>query len=139
MAKVFFVGNRMAGDDGIALAVLDMLKDELAGVQMQESTGTDIADMAEKEIVVVDAFIGKPGEVKEIRLQEIAQNNPVSAHDLGAAQGIMLLKSIQPKTKVRIIGIGIRKMQGYGGISKEIRDKLPQIKKKVAAKIREFS
>lgn len=137
MPKVLFCGNRMAGDDGVALAVLDMLKDELAGVQMQESTGADIADITEKEIIIVDAFKGKPGEVTEIGIKDISRKKKMTAHDIGAAEGILLLKTLRPDTTLRIIGIGIKGIRGYGGISRDIKSKLPGIKRKVAAKIKE--
>lgn len=142
--KVIFMGNLIAGDDGIGPFLYHQLKDnhKLKDFKLLELgvIGLDIVSYIEEndKLIIVDAVHSeKKGEVGKVLLLEekdLSKNlSLVSQHDFGVEQTTAILRTHYPKLKkIHLIGINVHKVKAFKDkLSKEIRKKIHEIKEKV--------
>lgn len=112
-----FIGNSVFGDDGISLAIGDMLRSRLEGmgfdVHIVERTGFALLDYLEgyDHAVIVDSVAAVPdpeGSVRVFSSEEFRLVKPNTPHFAGVPEALQLMRSLQMKMPdVRIIGIKV--------------------------------
>jgi hydrogenase maturation protease len=149
-AKLIFVGNPLAGDDGIGPHLYTLLKDsaELADHEMLElgTAGLDLISYVKEDesLIIIDALHSNESPGKVSLLEEKDLNHHVhlaSLHDLGVEQTIKLMRVQYPKLKpVHIIGVNVKEVRpGLHGLSEELSGKMPAIVKEIMRLIREVT
>jgi hydrogenase maturation protease len=117
-ARVVGLGQPVAGDDGVGVAVIVRLRaeGEIEGVLYE--TIADASTLVERlqakaPIVIVDAVVGG-GEVGDVVVLEPRQlgktARPLSSHGISVAQAIELARALAPDAvpeAIRIVGIVI--------------------------------
>lgn len=144
MIKVIGIGNRIMGDDGIALRVLERIKTtlELLRPKIEVIIGeTDFIyclnriDDNDIAIIVDSTFLGlKPGEVTLISLDQVNKSSKkaVSQHQLSLINMIARYKS---SVKVYIIGIEVFNVDLSFSISEKLKTILNDICNDVLSEI----
>jgi hydrogenase maturation protease len=122
-ARVIALGQAAAGDDGVALVVLDRLRvsrvpagvellhatEELALVPLLETVGP---------VVIVDAVVhAPPGQVLDLAPEALAHGcRAVSTHGVGVYQAIELARALgaEPRpASIRIVAVTISRPRRY--------------------------
>ena len=147
--KVCFAGNSHGGDDAIGPFLYQELKTDqrLKGLQLWDAgvTGLDLLSQVKRgdRLIIVDAVCARRdfGRAKVYKEREIESlKPPVSAHDLGMAQTIKLLRLTYPSlAPIIVIGISIPMPSLQSGFSDSIRKRMPQLKKYVLRLILKYS
>jgi hydrogenase maturation protease len=131
------VGQEVAGDDGVGLAVLDELRRRRvpAGTQLVHlKESMDLIDLLDRQehVVLVDAVLAlPPGVVVELSPEELSDRaaQPASSHGMGAAQAILLARTLSPGAtpRVRVVAVTISRPDRYGvGLSPEVAAAVPE-------------
>jgi hydrogenase maturation protease len=128
--RVVGLGQRLAGDDGVGLAIIDRLRAiELPpGVELLEAgDASALLPLLEttNPVVVLDALLGAgpAGEVVELDAAdiEVASARPVSTHGLDIVAAIELARVLfgsDASPRVRIVGVRIASpARGVCGLS----------------------
>jgi hydrogenase maturation protease len=126
-ARVIGLGQALAGDDGVGLAVLEWLG--AAGVP----DGVELVSACDESallalletpapVVLVDAILGgRPGEVVELGPEDLAteRSGPVSTHGLGVARTIALARVLGAAhpASVRLVGVTVARPGAGAGLS----------------------
>jgi hydrogenase maturation protease len=144
--KIFFMGNRIAGDDGIGPYVYDLLRKnhKLKEFQMMEAgvIGLDLISHVQgnEKVIIVDAVlsekeIGKVSVFKEDELSNL--KGIVSQHDIGVEQTAVIMRSMHPNLdNISIIGINVDKNNLSGqNISSLINGMMKRIEENVIESI----
>jgi len=141
--KVFFMGNPLLGDDAVGSLGYKGLEEDprLRGMQKIYCDGFDLASSveADDEVIIVDAVQAERdiGKVSLLREEQIIQQAVLSAHDLGVAQAVRLVRTLYPQLKpIKIIGINAM-VSADGKKSKKISANLDKIKEQIAKLILE--
>jgi hydrogenase maturation protease len=137
-ARIAGIGQRAAGDDGVALAVLD----ELGRRSLPEGTALvplrdamQLVDLLQSSepLVLIDALLASPaGLVVELAPHELSERapQPSSSHGLGAAQAIELARTLSPReqgSELRVVAITISRPERYRiGLSPEVAAAVPK-------------
>lgn len=140
--KIIFVGNSLAGDDGIGPYLYKELNDEkqLSIFEMMELgvCGLDMLSYINncEILIIVDAvhFTKNVGEVILLNDDDIKPSTKlVSQHDLGVEETINLIKQFNSQIeKIRIIGVNVNTTHAFDDkLSSELKNKIPSIKKEV--------
>ncbi|MGA9523372.1 MAG: hydrogenase maturation protease [Myxococcaceae bacterium] len=119
-ARVIGVGQRMAGDDGAGLAVIDVLRrrgvpEGLELIEVAEPSALIPLLTEPGDSVLVDAVLGAPaGEVLELSSDELARCAALSlpCHGVGLAEAVQLarLMARSPASgEVRLVAIRIHR------------------------------
>lgn len=132
------IGQRAAGDDGVAIAVLD----ELRRRHLPEGTELlhlknplDLVSLLEREakVVLVDAVLASPpGVVFELTPEELSRqaSQAASSHGMSAAQAIELALALTPNgaaPRLSIVAISIDQPLRYAiGLSPGVAAAVPQ-------------
>jgi hydrogenase maturation protease len=120
-AVVVGIGQTLAGDDGVGLAVARALAAE--GMDARESTDASVllAVLAEgRRVVIVDAVVGggRPGAVLHLAGGALAAGvRPVSSHGLGVAEALEVARALHGDGAVReveIVGVVIERPRALG-------------------------
>jgi hydrogenase maturation protease len=123
-ARVIALGQAAAGDDGVALVILERLREHGVpeGVELLRAA-EDLALVPLLEtpaaVVIVDAVLQAPsGQVLELTPEELARRAPraLSSHGFGACQAIELARVLKPECGVpaiRIVAITISPPQRF--------------------------
>jgi hydrogenase maturation protease len=137
-ARVVGIGQIVAGDDGVGLAVLDELR------RRRVPEGTEIVHLADpmdlvpllerdERVVLVDAVLASPpGVVLELGPDELSRqaSQPASSHGMGAAQAIELARALSPggaAPHLRVVAVTIGRPERYRvGLSPEVAAAVPQ-------------
>ena len=152
MFKVIGFGNILMGDDGIGPRVIEELrKDELLGNNENVifldcgTSGIDLIFMINENdnLIIIDA-IDAGQEVAEIVKFDIGDVNSFikkdivsySIHDIGLAEVLSLMKSMNIKIKAKLIGIKPKSIEFCDKLTEEIESKIPDIIKVVKEEIR---
>lgn len=125
------LGNPIAGDDAVGLEVAKRLKGKInADVKLSMAGGLELAEMiyGYKLAVIVDSIKGMEG-VNEIDVHEYKES--VANHDIAFPKAYIMLKRYVEMPKVRIIGIGIKKVEFKEGLSNEIKKRIEEAVNKV--------
>ena len=140
------LGNRLLGDDGVGLHVLDALRrSPLSSYVSIIDCGCDLLSLVphlnrRRKIIIVDAVRagGEPGTVYRLDSSEFATARAEmhSAHCVGAADALRLLKFACPAlagSEVVIIGIEPKIMERSHELSEEVRESMIQVARLIAA------
>jgi hydrogenase maturation protease len=103
-ARIIGLGQALAGDDGVGLAVIAHLRQrsDLGDVELCEASDPSelVALLAhDRLVVIVDALLGTPaGTTREIGIAEIDAAGPstLSSHGMGLSQAIELARTLAP-------------------------------------------
>lgn len=136
--RVVGIGQSVAGDDGVGLAVLA----ELGKRAVPEGTKLvrladpmDLVSVLEsaEPVVLVDAVLASPpGVVVELGLEELSRRASLSAssHGVGAARAIELARALAPSSgpaRLRIIAVTISLPDRYRvGLSPDVAAAVPK-------------
>lgn len=133
---VLGIGNRLMGDDGIGLYVVEKLMQENKDENVRYTIGeTDVYFCLEQikeseKLVIVDALDAgeSPGDISINRLEDSEKNISIclSQHDLHL---IDLIRLYGIKTEVILIGIKPFDISVRAGLSNILLDKLENITK----------
>ena len=134
--RIVGMGQKVAGDDGVGIAVLDELR------RRRVPEGTELVHLAdpmdliplleaEERIVLVDAVLASPpGVVVELGPEELSSQapQPASSHGMGAAEAIELARALSPGAvpHLRVVAITISRPDRYRvGLSPEVAAAVP--------------
>ncbi|HEY8209465.1 MAG TPA: hydrogenase maturation protease [Myxococcaceae bacterium] len=134
------IGQEVAGDDGVGLAVLDELqrRDVPAGTRIiRLADPVDLVPLLEssagERVVLVDAVLGSPaGAIVELSPEELSNQapQPASSHGLGVARAIALARALSPDgaaSRVRVVAVAIQAPGRYrAGLSPEVAAAVPR-------------
>lgn len=139
------IGQEVAGDDGVGLAVLEELgrRSLPRGTQLLRlAAPTELVALLERgrRVVLVDAVLAAPaGLVLELEPEALSQRapQPTSSHGFSVAQAIELARALAPDGAspcVRIVAITIAPPGRYRvGLSPEVADAVPEAAARVLA------
>lgn len=137
-ARVVGIGQAVAGDDGVGLAVLDELRRRSvpAGTRLVRlADPVELVSLLESRdpVVLVDAVLATPpGEVVELGPEELSSQapQPASSHGMGTARAIELARALSPDgaaSSVRVVAVTIRVPDRYrAGLSPEVAAAVPR-------------
>lgn len=136
------MGQRVAGDDGVGLAVLDELRRRplpAGTVLLHLEAPLGLVELLERQerVVLVDAVLGSPpGVVVEPSLEELSDRaaQPASSHGMGATQAIRLARALSPGAtpRVHVVAVTITRPDRYGvGLSPEVAAAVPEAAERV--------
>lgn len=125
--RVVALGQRVAGDDGVALQVLQRLQERQAEtpqtVELVAATdSSQLIDLFRHQapVWVLDAVVGAgpPGRVLELRSEDLAAEAScsVSSHGLDAIEALDLCRTLYPESvcpEVRIFAVSIDSPRRY--------------------------
>lgn len=134
--KVVFIGNQFAGDDAIGPWLYSELKahEKLKNFELVELDAPDLLSCEASHLIIVDAVCGNTefGDVRVLHESELEeQKTMVSPHDFGVAESVKLLRILNPKLKISLIGITVPSPGQSSRMSQELRKRLPRIKEQV--------
>ena len=144
---VIFVGNRLYGDDKIAILVGEKLKNRLISlgidVEIVERMGFALIDyiLGREKVVIVDSVKSNKfpiGEVFEIKYIDYDSYTPSSPHSIGLPEALKLLEELDLKKPKRVCIIGIEVKDPYKiseSLSKELKEKFNEIVSRVFKEI----
>jgi len=136
---VIGIGGAAAGDDGVGLVVLDVLREAraLSGVELiKVAEPTALVDLVEGAglVVLVDAVVGacSAGDVMVLRAGALEQGGaqPLSSHGVDVAAALALARVMHGETAlgdVWIVGVGVRRIErGTVGLSPAVASAVPR-------------
>lgn len=138
-ARIIGLGQQLAGDDGVGLAVVRKLRETAAAMDLVEvlepsQLVTLLTDGA-NPVVLVDAVLdeGAAGRVLRIdgrELNHIHSQHLISTHGMGIVEAIELARIAHPDRvaqRIFIVGITIqRATRGGSVLSKAVADAVPE-------------
>jgi hydrogenase maturation protease len=138
--KVAFVGNPLAGDDGIGpLLYKELVQDpRLVGCTLLDAgvAGLGLIESVHEgdELIIIDAVAAAEeiGAVVLLDPDELYGSQPVSAHDLSVRESVLLLRGLMPNVNIRVLGITVdssNTIQPH--LSSQLVQALPEIKAQV--------
>jgi hydrogenase maturation protease len=117
-ARVIGLGQRLAGDDAVGLAVVERLRARGVPPYVELFEAADASALLDLlrttgPVVIVDAVVGKgsPGEVVELDAADFerASDRPLSSHGLDVVGAIALARMLsEDETSPRIQIVGVR-------------------------------
>lgn len=118
--RVIGVGQEMAGDDGVGLAVVrDLARRAPRNVEIREvAEPSALVPLLEEggRVVIVDAFLGRePGQVRRLSLAQLdLERRPLSSHGLTVPQAVELARALAPNAPARVdfVGVAIDAVRG---------------------------
>ena len=147
-ARIIAIGQRAAGDDGVALAVLDVLRRTAlpSGTELVEAEeATALIPLLEthRPVILLDAVVGPGavGDVVEVDADALdaTPEIPVSTHGLEVAQALALARVLSPEgfaSSVSIVGVRIPPPRRWTtGLSSEVAAAVPRAASVVMARI----
>ncbi len=131
--RIIGIGQRAGGDDGAGPAVIDRLRTEGVGQEIElyevaePSALMPLLENA-RRVIVVDAALGagKPGRVFEVRPDEVdtCAISSVSTHGMSVGQAIALARVLTPETvcpDIHLVAIAAERPVGLViGLSPEV-------------------
>lgn len=117
------MGQRVAGDDGVGLAVLDALRARALGPELELRELRDASELLElldrdRPIVVLDALLDAvPGSVRVLDPSVLCRQPPsaVSSHGLSLRQAVELARALghAGAERLRVVAVGIEAPRTY--------------------------
>lgn len=124
------VGQSLAGDDGVGIAVARRLRDE--GLRVREATDASVVlDLLAEgaRVVIVDAVVGggAPGDVLRLRADSLAEGvRPLSSHGVGVVDALSLARTLygdEAARRVALVGVVIERPGAFTeGLSRAVED-----------------
>jgi hydrogenase maturation protease len=146
-ARVIALGQAAAGDDGVALVILERLRERGVPESVELVHATDdlaLVPLLEPPVpvVIVDAVLHSPyGQVLELTPQELAHHalRPISTHGVGVCQAIELARALAPERslpRIRIVAVTISRPRHYAQrLSRAVAAAVPVAVERVLALI----
>ena len=142
------VGNRLLGDEGVGLHVID----NLSQIPMPSNVdvvdcGCDLLNLVSylnepQKIIIIDTIRagGKPGKIYRFDYDElqITQAQMQSAHQIGPVDTLKLLKQVYSALshcEIIVIGIEPEAMELSNCLSEKVRESIAEVIKLVLAEI----
>ena len=125
--KVLVFGNPLVEDDSLPLRLIPALQEEFPAVEFDEADPADI-DAEEGQVVVIDAAKGIGKDVVLIDDTEKLQHDKImSAHGLGLAEMLALMKAAGRQIQVKIICVpqGMKQSSALAAVTKMLRAIVP--------------
>jgi hydrogenase maturation protease len=130
--RVIGLGQRVAGDDGVGLAVLELLRarplpDGVEVVAAADASAlVDLLSGADAVIVVDAVLAARPGDVLDLDLAALASRAalPVSTHGLDVPQAIALAHVLHDEIapSIRVLGVAVARPDHlHEGLSPAVR------------------
>jgi len=141
------IGNLLLRDEGVGIHLVSMLdKNDIDYANLEIIDGgicPDLASFAEDthKLIIVDAIKGgkEPGTIYRLRADDVMTDSarPICSHQASIMDSLRLLGSIGkgPQDTI-IIGIEPKRMDYGLELSPEVKEKLVELKKIVAAEIK---
>lgn len=142
------VGNRLLGDEGVGLHIIDSLSQiPMPSYVNIIDCGCDLLSLMTylnkpQKIIVIDAIRagGKPGEIYRFDYTELGttQAEMHSAHQVGAADALRLLTQIYPalaNSEITVIGIEPKAIELSTNLSEEVRESIAHVTRTVLDEI----
>jgi hydrogenase maturation protease len=135
--RIVGIGQKVAGDDGVGLGVLDELERHALpeGTELVRLVDPmDLVSILETDdrVVLVDAVLASPaGVVVDLGPEELSSKaaQPASSHGFGAGQAIDLARALSPNgasSPWRIVAVTIDRPDGYRvGLSPDVAAAVP--------------
>ena len=136
------VGNRLLGDEGVGLHIIDdLLRIPMPPYVNIIDCGCDLLSLMfylnkPHKIIVIDAIRagGKPGEIYKFDYSEleITETKIYSAHQVGVIDVLGLLKQICPSlanSEIIVIGIEPKVIELSADLSKEVKESITEVTK----------
>ena len=136
------VGNRLLGDEGVGLHIIDdLLRIPMPPYVNIIDCGCDLLSLMSylnkpQKIIVIDAIRagGKPGEIYKFDYSEleITETKIYSAHQVGVIDVLGLLKQICPSlanSEIIVIGIEPKVIELSADLSKEVKESITEVTK----------
>ena len=143
MIKIIAIGNRLMGDDGVAIQVIESIKDELEKLRLKVIIGETDFEYSIREIenddfiIIIDStYLGKePGEVTVFNLEEykLVSGYKDSQHQLKLMD---ILNIYNKKVVGYIIGIEVYDISFNLSLSEKLKASFETIKFKVLEEIK---
>jgi len=133
---ILTLGNDLLGDDGIGLLAADILaKENIQDAKVLKSSlsGLYLIDLIEgfDDLIIVDSIIGnKPGNIVQLKLQDVGPKPVPSAHYAGLPEALNLAKraGMEIPNRVAIVAMQIHDSQVLGtGVSPKVKEGLPEL------------
>ena len=149
--QIIGLGQALAGDDGVGLAVLHALRAQPLPSDVELLTIADpsaLVDLfaSDTAILLLDAVLGEPaGEIAELTPEALSARPPlsVSSHGLGIPQAIGLARALAeggPMATIRIIAVTIARPERYArGLSPAVAAAVPRAMQRVLAHVNEHT
>ncbi|NUQ74014.1 MAG: hydrogenase maturation protease [Polyangiaceae bacterium] len=128
------LGQRLAGDDGVGLAVADRVREQ-AGDRVLVAAAADTSDLismlrTDGPVVIVDALTRAleprhPGQIHLLTPEDLGSKElaAVSTHGMDVGQAISLARTLYPgetAAEIRVLGIEIERVDRFReGLSPE--------------------
>jgi len=142
------VGNRLLGDEGIGLYIID----NLSQIPMPSNVnfidcGCDLLDLMSylnkpKKIIIIDAIRGggKPGEIYRFNYSKLptTKDETQSGHQIGTIDVLRLLKSVYPvlaDSEIILIGVEPKMLELSTDLSQEVKERIADVTRLVIEEI----
>ena len=143
------LGNRLRGDDGLGVKVVEKLKqkewgNEVSILNIGSSPINYLQEISHsKKLIAVDAIQGEKtaGSIYQLTLEEIKQqpHQTTNAHSYSLPQVIALAKETTDlPQEVTLFGLEPSNLQFADQLSSPIKKKLPQLIKKIKTTIKNY-
>lgn len=120
--RVVGLGRDERGDDGIGLAVCRRLRERGVACQPLPDTTQLVELLDGTPCIVIDAVLADPpGQLVELRVDELAGASAVSTHAMSLPEAIGLAEVLHGPTPVRILGITIAPPGPEPGLSPAVQ------------------
>jgi len=140
--KVIFIGNPLAGDDGIGPCLYNELKEDprLKDYKLLDLgvIGIDLISYVEDndKLIIVDAVHSDKdvGKVQLLEEKDLTSDLPiVSQHDFGVEETAGILRVFKPKLrKINLIGINVNSVSAFSNkLSDDLVSNMTAIKESV--------
>ncbi len=148
MTRVVGIGQSLAGDDGVGVAVATRVRELAPDLEVIAPTDpTRLVDLLEtrERVVIVDAVMSAedPGRVLCLRPEQFAERGlgGVSSHGIGVAEAVDLARALLGATAspdVRIVGVAIgAPRKGTVGLSAPVAGAVERAARAVLAIVEE--
>jgi hydrogenase maturation protease len=133
------LGNILRRDDGVGIKILSHIKNLDAEIINGETYGFALIDKIAEydEAIIIDAVnMGKPAGTckmfvpKDIKCHPRADRDPetkMSTHKFGLVDILALIKSLEIKTKIHIIGIQPKDISFGEGLTDKVQEAMPKV------------
>lgn len=140
---IIFMGNLLFRDDRVGLIVGEKLRERLERegyeVEIAEKVGLNLIDhlQGRDEVAIVDSVVAqgcRPGDVKEMELDQLDSFTLLSPHYVGVPETVRLMEALglQPPARLHIIGICVSDVYTLSEeMSDELSGKIDEIAERV--------
>lgn len=124
--KVLVLGNPLLEEDSLPLKLLPVLRKEFPSIDFDEADPADI-DSEKGQVVVIDTAKGVKDVVLLEDMDRLQNYKLISAHGLGLAEMLALMKAAGKQVQVKVICVprGMRESKALAEVTKALRAIVP--------------